>query len=282
MEIVREIEATRAAVAALRASGAPIALVPTMGALHAGHMSLLARAREAGHRIVTSIFVNPKQFGANEDLERYPRQETADIELLANAGCDLLFAPSATAIYPSGFRTTISVASLGDVLEGAHRPGHFDGVTTVVCKLFNIIQPDVALFGEKDWQQLMIIRRMAEDLDMPVKIEGVPTMRDDDGLALSSRNAYLSAKERDTASTLPQALYNAKRSIEAGKTVTETLTEATNLLLSRGFSSVDYLSLVDAETLETLSFPDRPARLMVAARLGQTRLIDNIAISGGA
>lgn len=279
VEIVREVDACRAMIARLRAAGGPVALVPTMGALHAGHMSLITRARAMGAKVAASIFVNPKQFGPQEDFGRYPRQEASDRELLDLAGCDLLFAPAPDTIYPPGFATNIAVGTIGDTLEGAHRPGHFDGVTTVVCKLFNIIQPDIALFGEKDWQQLAIIRRMTTDLDLPIKIVGVPTMRDRDGLALSSRNNYLSTAERTAAAALPQALLRAAAAIRGGESPDRILAAESTRLIDAGFASMDYFTLADAQTLVPLPILDRPARLLIAARIGTTRLIDNIAVS---
>lgn len=279
MEIARDVRAVRTAILAFRAAGGPITLVPTMGALHAGHLSLIDQARANGGPVVASIFVNPRQFGANEDFGRYPRQEAADMELLRAAGCNLLFMPAPENIYAPGYATNISVGGLGDGLEGAHRPGHFDGVSTIVAKLFNVIQPDIAIFGEKDWQQLAIIRRMARDLDFPIDIRGAPTVRDTDGLALSSRNAYLSAEERAAAAILPQTLQITRQRIEQGDPVPETLAMARDSLLAGGFSAVDYIALADAETLELLENPPvRPARLLAAAHIGRTRLIDNIAI----
>ncbi len=278
MEIVRDASEMRAVMGKLQADGANVALVPTMGALHAGHLSLVeAGLRDAG-KCVASLFVNPKQFGPNEDFSRYPRQEAADIEILRAAGCDVLFAPAPETVYPSGFATTVSVAHIGDTLEGAHRPGHFDGVSTIVAKLLLMVLPDIAIFGEKDWQQLAIIRRMAADLNLPVRILGAPTVRDNDGLALSSRNTYLSATERTAAAALPAALLEAKRRIEAGDAVPPVLAQASNALLNAGFSSVDYVTLADADSLQLLAEADRPARLLAAARIGATRLIDNFPV----
>lgn len=279
MEILREIPAVRQAIRAIRASGGTVALVPTMGALHDGHISLVRQARMAASHVVATIFVNPKQFAPNEDLSRYPRQEMSDSERLAEECCDILFAPDVDSIYPPGFASHVHVDGLGEGLEGAHRPGHFDGVTTVVSKLFNIVSPDIAVFGEKDWQQLAIIRRMARDLDFAIDIRAGATVRDSDGLALSSRNAYLSTEDRVRAALLPATLNRVRESILAGEAVESQLRSGIAALLAGGFGAVDYLALVDAETLEPLHAPDRPARLMVAAKLGGTRLIDNIAVT---
>ncbi|CAN5516766.1 pantoate--beta-alanine ligase [soil metagenome] len=274
---VRTIAELRDAVATFRGEGARIALVPTMGALHAGHMALIEAAKRPGTRIVASIFVNPRQFGAGEDLGRYPRKELADARMLGDAGCDLLWLPPVEAMYPDGFATTVSVAGVSDGLDGASRPGHFDGVATVVAKLFNQVAPDIAHFGEKDFQQLAVIRRMVADLDMPVEIAGVPTQRDDDGLALSSRNIYLDDVERSRAVALPRALGVAARAIEKGGLPEAAVAAARDALAAAGFV-VDYVTLVDAETLGELPDPGRPRRLLAAARMGTTRLIDNIEV----
>ena len=276
METVRDMAELRAAVATLRAGGERVALVPTMGALHAGHMALVAAAKRAGARVVASIFVNPKQFGANEDLGRYPRREASDATMLAEAGCDLLWLPRAEVMYPAGHATTVSVAGVSEPFDGAARPGHFDGVATVVAKLFNQVRPDLAFFGEKDWQQLQVVKRMAADLDMGVEVVGVPTEREDDGLALSSRNIYLDADERARAVALPRALGEAARAIDAGEPVEAALAQARAALGAAGFD-VDYLDLADAESLDAPQ-EGRPRRLLAAARLGTTRLIDNLAV----
>ena len=278
MQSIREVPQLTAALIALRAGEKSLALVPTMGALHAGHMSLIEEARRKADRVVASIFVNPLQFGENEDLDRYPRQEAKDGVMLEEAGCDLLWLPAAADIYPPGFATTISVKGLGDRWEGEARPGHFDGVATVVAKLLCAIRPDIALFGEKDFQQLAVIRRMAQDLQLGVEVLGVETVRDEDGLALSSRNAYLSADERTRAVELPGALNEAAERILAGTPVAEALREAKNRLSAAGFSRIDYVALVNAMTLEPLDRPVGPMRLIAAAVIGTTRLIDNIAV----
>jgi pantoate--beta-alanine ligase len=265
-------------VAALRGDGGSIALVPTMGALHAGHMALVREAKRLAGHVVASIFVNPTQFGANEDLAAYPRREAEDAAMLEAEGCAILWAPDAAAMYPAGFSSTVSVAGVSGGLCGASRPGHFDGVATVVSKLFNQIRPDVALFGEKDYQQLAVIRRMTADLDLPVRIVGVPTQRDADGLALSSRNAYLSPEERQAARGLPRSLVEAAQAIRAGGDVAAALDAARETLSQAGFAAVDYFELRDASTLEPMSALDRPARILAAARLGRTRLIDNLAL----
>lgn len=274
---VRTIVELRAAIAAFRAEGARIALVPTMGALHAGHMALVEAAKRPGTKVVASIFVNPKQFGANEDLGRYPRKELADTRMLTEAGCDLLWMPPVEAMYPQGFATNVSVAGVSEGLDGAARPGHFDGVATVVAKLFNQVTPDIAYFGEKDFQQLAVIRRMVADLDLAVEIAGVPTQRDDDGLALSSRNVYLDDAQRAKAVALPRALGVAARAIEKGGDPEAALAAARDTLTAAGFD-IDYVTLVDTETLAEHPDPARERRLLAAARMGATRLIDNIAI----
>ncbi|MDJ0276394.1 pantoate--beta-alanine ligase [Sphingomonas sp. 2R-10] len=277
MQIIRRLEALNEALGLYAQAGEAVALVPTMGALHAGHMALVDAARRRAPRVVVSIFVNPKQFGPNEDLARYPRREAADAQMLGEAGVDILWAPEVEEMYPAGFATNIGVAGVSDVLDGAHRPGHFDGVATVVTKLFGQVRPAVALFGEKDFQQLAVIRRLTTDLNLPVEIVGVPTQREDDGLALSSRNIYLDEGERARAVTLPRALGEAKRAIERGDDVATALSAAIATLTRAGFDP-DYVTLVDAETLAD-PIRGQPARLLAAAKLGTTRLIDNIAVA---
>ncbi len=276
MLTVRDLAALRDAVGEFRAEGARIALVPTMGALHAGHIALVEAAKRPGTKVVASIFVNPKQFGPNEDLSRYPRREKSDLTMLEDAGCDLAWLPPVEAMYPEGFASSVHVAGVTEGLDGAARPGHFDGVATVVSKLFNQVDPDAAYFGEKDYQQLQVIRRMVADLDFDIEIVGVPTQRDDDGLALSSRNIYLDETERQKAVALPRVLGVAARAIGRGDDEAAALAEAEASLTAAGFV-VDYVALVDAETLGAPA-PGRPRRLLAAARMGQTRLIDNIAV----
>ncbi len=278
MQTIRQSSQLRDAVAALRADGHRIALVPTMGALHAGHIALIDAARLAGARVVASIFVNPRQFAAHEDLGRYPRREAADARMLAAAGCDLLWVPSVDDMYPAGFASTVSVAGVTARWDGAARPGHFDGVATVVAKLFNQVRPDSAFFGEKDFQQLAVIRRMVADLDFDIEIIGVPTQRENDGLALSSRNAYLTGADRARAVALPRALGDAARAIGQGQDVAVALAAARDALVTAGFETVDYVALADPDTLEPMMSLDRPARLLAAASIGGTRLIDNLAV----
>ncbi|HEY0629456.1 MAG TPA: pantoate--beta-alanine ligase [Sphingomicrobium sp.] len=279
MQIIRRLSDLRRALLDWREAGQTIALVPTMGALHAGHMALVEAARAEADRVVASIFVNPLQFGANEDLDRYPRQEAEDAELLQHHGCDLLWMPTADQLYPPGFATTVSVSGVSDRWDGAARPGHFAGVATVVAKLFTAVQPDLAFFGEKDFQQLAVIRRMEADLGLGIDIRGVPTVRDVDGLALSSRNAYLSADERARAVALPQALEQAREVIVDGEPVDAALNDARHKLSDAGFNRIDYFALVDSATLEPLDSPSGEMRLIAAATIGTTRLIDNIRVA---
>jgi len=275
VQIVRSSEELTRARAGLEGK---VALVPTMGALHAGHVALIAEAKERAERVVASIFVNPAQFGDGEDFGRYPRQETDDAKMLVEAGCDLLWAPSIHDIYPDGFSTKVSVAGASERWEGEARPGHFDGVATVVAKLLLSARPDIALFGEKDFQQLTVIRRMAADLNIAVEIVGVPTVRESDGLALSSRNAYLLREERLQAVALPRALEAARAAILSGTLASEVLKEARASLRNAGFSRIDYFALVDAATLEPVTEPEGAMRLIAAAIIGTTRLIDNVAV----
>jgi pantoate--beta-alanine ligase len=275
VQIVRSSEELTRAVAALKREGS-IALVPTMGALHQGHMALVEEAKKRADRVIATIFVNPTQFGPGEDFARYPRREQGDVQMLEEAGCDLLWMPSVEDIYPKGFSTTVHVAGVSERWEGEARPGHFDGVATVVAKLLLAVMPGLAFFGEKDFQQLVVIRRMVADLAMPVEIVGVPTVREADGLALSSRNDYLSADERQRALALPRALETASAAILAGQPVQSALSEARQSLSGDGFSRIDYVALVDAETLEPVEARRGDTRLIAAAIIGKTRLIDNL------
>jgi pantoate--beta-alanine ligase len=278
VQTIRDIGQLGSALIALRAGGHRIALVPTMGALHAGHLALVEAAREQADRVVASIFVNPMQFGEGEDLDRYPRPEKEDSRALDRAGCDLLWIPTPEQMYPAGFSTRVVVSGLGKRWEGEARPGHFDGVATVVTKLFAIVRPEVAVFGEKDFQQLAIIRRMTVDLNLGVQVVGVPTVRDENGLALSSRNAYFSDADRARATALPRALERAAEEIEDGVRVQHAIEHATHALYDAGFSVVDYVALVDEATLEPLTDPAGRMRLIAAATIAGTRLIDNLAV----
>ena len=248
-----------------------------MGALHAGHMALVAEARRRADHVVASIFVNPTQFGANEDLAAYPRREAADAAMLEQEGCAILWAPDAETMYPDGLATTVRAGGVGEDLDGAARPGHFDGVATVVARLFDQVRPDIALFGEKDYQQLAVIRQLVRDLELPIEIVGVPTQRDADGLALSSRNAYLSDEER---ARRPHPAARARRGGAGDRrrraTSPRRWTRARTRLAEAGFDPIDYVELRDAETLAPVAALDRPARLLAAARIGRTRLIDNL------
>lgn len=283
MKTVTTTPDLRLAVDDLRREGAKIALVPTMGALHDGHLTLMREAARHADHVIASIFVNPRQFGPTEDLDAYPRQLAEDSAKLEAEGVALLWAPSVEAMYPAGYSTNISVAGVSGGLCGADRPGHFDGVATVVCKLFNQVRPDMAFFGEKDWQQLAVIRRMARDLDLVLPhvdaIHGVPTVREADGLAMSSRNAYLSAEQREAAGALPRAMQEAIARIVDGQDVSPTLAMLEDALLGAGFASVDYAELRDAGSLALLDADNGHARLFVAARIGGTRLIDNMAVA---
>ena len=288
MQTISRLDALREAVSLLKsggkADGARLALVPTMGALHEGHLTLVREAQARADHVAVSIFVNPRQFGPNEDLDAYPRRLARDAALLEAEGVALLWAPTVEAMYPQGYATNISVSGLDAVLCGAARPGHFDGVATVVCKLFNQVRPDIALFGEKDWQQLAIIRRMARDLDLvsphAERIIGVPTVREADGLAMSSRNQYLSPEQRAQAPGLAAAMRKAIAGIVAGAAISTTLEVLRADVLAAGFASIDYADLRDANTLKALSvFDGRAARLLVAARIGPARLIDNMAVA---
>lgn len=279
MQIVRQVGPLRDALRDIRQKKSNVGLVPTMGALHAGHMKLVEAAMERCDGVVASIFVNPTQFGEGEDLDAYPRQEAADAALLEAAGVDLIWAPTVDQIYPEGFATNVSVSGISTGLCGGSRPGHFDGVATVVAKLFNQIRPDAAFFGEKDYQQLAVIKRMAGDLDFTHDIIGVPTVRDPDGLALSSRNAYLTPEQRRQAVALPDMMRDAADAIMRGGDIDNILKDAQAKLLASGFHEIDYFELRNAETLENMPIFKKPARLLAAAHIGRTRLIDNIAVA---
>ncbi|MBF9151322.1 pantoate--beta-alanine ligase [Novosphingobium jiangmenense] len=283
MQTINRLEDLRKAVDALKIRGKTVAFVPTMGALHEGHLTLVRQAHRHADHVVASIFVNPRQFGPNEDLDAYPRRLAADAALLDAEGVAVLWAPTVDQMYPEGYATNISVSGLGDVACGAARPGHFDGVATVVCKLFNQVRPDYALFGEKDWQQLAIIRRMARDLDLTqpqvANIIGVETVREASGLAMSSRNQYLTGEERAQAAGLSAAMRRAIAAIQGGADVAQSLATLNADILSAGFTSVDYADLRDAATLEAIeTFTGQSARLLVAARIGAARLIDNMGV----
>ncbi len=278
--IVRTVADLRDRVAAWRKAGERVGFAPTMGALHEGHLSLVQLARQRAQRVVVSIFVNPTQFAPHEDFEAYPRDEAGDAALLAQVGCDLIFAPGVEEMYPPGAATTVTVASVTECLDGVARPAHFAGVATVVTKLLLQCGPDVAVFGQKDYQQLQVIRRLVADLDIPVEIIGAPTARAPDGLALSSRNAYLNAAQRQTAVELPRTLNEAAQALRAGRPVAEVEAAAVARLQAAGFDPVDYVEVRGPEDLSRLGPGplDVPGRILAAARLGPTRLIDNIAV----
>jgi len=263
---------------AARGRGERIAFVPSMGALHAGHVALLAEGRQRGDKLALSIFVNPTQFGPHEDLARYPRDLPGDLAQAAGAGTDVAFVPEVPEIYPAGFQTAIEVKELARGLDGVFRPGHFAGVATVVAKLFNIVEPDLAIFGEKDFQQLAIVRRLVADLAMGIEIVGLPTVREPDGLAMSSRNAYLSPTERTRALSLSRALFGARERAAAGERDARALLDGARAALD--VDRLDYLELCDAATLAPVAEVDRPSVLLVAAFIGRTRLIDNVRLGG--
>lgn len=275
MTTLRTIAEVRAATADARRDGRSIGFVPTMGALHEGHLHLIRTARRAHDLVVISVFVNPTQFDDPADLAAYPRVEDADAAAAQEAGADLLFAPSAAEMYPDGFATTIEVGGPSERLEGASRPGHFNGVATVVCKLLSIVGPDVAYFGQKDAQQLAVVRRMVTDLNLPCAIEAVPTVRDDDGLALSSRNARLAAGDRERALALSRALRAAEASVAGGRASAEEVLAAARAEFAARGVEPDYVELVDPITFTPLPTVDGDALLAVAARVGDVRLIDN-------
>jgi len=278
LPVVRDVAALRNDIGAWRKAGLRVGLVPTMGALHEGHLSLVRAAKEKCDRVVATLFVNPRQFAPHEDFERYPRDEAGDAEMLAGAGCDLLYAPDRAVMYPEGFATNVIVSDVSTPLEGEFRPHFFGGVATVVTKLLLQALPDAAFFGEKDYQQLQVIKRMTRDLDIPVAIEGCATVREADGLAMSSRNAYLNADERRIAARLNQIMQDAIKAAHGGALIAAVEADAARHLMAAGFTSVDYIAIRDAETLAPISDLARPARILAAAWLGKTRLIDNMAV----
>ncbi|GAB4259360.1 MAG: pantoate--beta-alanine ligase [Deferrisomatales bacterium] len=275
MEILERVEDVRAASRRAKARGERVVLVPTMGYLHEGHLTLVRRARELGRFVVVSIFVNPTQFGPQEDLDRYPRDMEGDAARCREEGVDVVFAPTVAEMYPDGYQTYVTVERLSQPLCGASRPGHFRGVATVVAKLFHMVEPDVAVFGEKDFQQLQVIRRMVRDLNMGVEIVGVPTVREPDGLAMSSRNAYLDPDERRRALALSQALDRAQERVAAGERRSEEVLRAVREVLDEAAVRVDYAELRDPESLEPVERVEGPTLLALAGFVGQTRLIDN-------
>lgn len=280
-KIVRTVADLRAVVRGWKAAGERVALVPTMGALHQGHLSLITLGQSHAQRTVASVFVNPKQFAPHEDFDSYPRGEAQDAELLAGVGCDLVFAPDVAEMYAPGFSTTINLTGVSEPLEGAARPQFFGGVATVVTKLLIQSQADVAIFGEKDYQQLQVIKRVVRDLDLPIEILGAPTARAGDGLALSSRNAYLSAEERAAAVALPDAMKAAARAVAAGGRIDAAEAAGKAALAEAGFRQVDYFEVREAGDLSRLGpgpIGEAQGRILVAAWLGKTRLIDNMAV----
>ena len=276
---LRTIAALRERVGAWRRAGETVALVPTMGAIHEGHLALVRAGRALCRRTVASIFVNPAQFGPAEDFASYPRDEAGDLARLAGAGADAVYMPALAEMYPEGFGATVTVAGVSEGLCGDFRPGHFAGVATVVAKLLLQARPDAAFFGEKDYQQLLVVKRLARDLDIQVSIEGVATVREADGLALSSRNAFLSPAERRTAPLLNRVLVSTAEALAGGAAAAPLLAEGVGELARAGFGPVQYLELRDAETLLPLARASRPGRLLAAAYLGKTRLIDNVAVA---
>jgi pantoate--beta-alanine ligase len=278
MQIIRRLSDLSPALANSRAAGEIIALVPTMGALHAGHLTLVEAAKARADRVIASIFVNPLQFNDPGDLARYPRQEAEDAAKLEEAGCDFLWLPTADQLYPAGFATTVSVAGVSDRWEGEYRPGHFDGVATIVSKLFIATLPDVAIFGEKDWQQLAVIRRMTADLGLPIEIIGHPTIREEDGLAMSSRNALLGQEARETAPALFRLMGELAGAIAEGADPANEIGGMTGRLGEAGFGPIDYVAYVDGDSLEPLDHYQDGGRLIAAAYLGSVRLIDNMRV----
>jgi pantoate--beta-alanine ligase len=280
MDVLPDIEPCRQAVRSAQRGGCTVGLVPTMGALHEGHLSLVRAARSQCDFVAVTIFVNPTQFGPGEDLDQYPRTWDADLALCESVGVDLIFAPQARTMYPEASSTSVRVSGVTEGLCGAWRPGHFEGVATIVAKLFMVLPADRAFFGEKDYQQLIVIRRMVRDLMIPVEIVPCPTVREPDGLAMSSRNAYLSRDERIQVTSLSRALLAAAKRVRAGQRDAERLTSLVRSeILAAGPATIEYVDAVDAETLEVLSVIDRPARLCLAVRIGSCRLIDNVELA---
>lgn len=276
--IIRTVDELRQVVRAWKSEGSTVGVVPTMGALHDGHLSLARRAKAECGRVITTIFVNPKQFNNPDDLKKYPRTEESDAALLATVGVDVIFAPPVDQVYPAGFVTNVSVGGVSQPLEGASRPGHFDGVATVVTKLFGMTMADRAYFGQKDWQQLQVVTRLVADLNIPVEIIGCETVREGDGLAMSSRNVRLTPQGRAKSPALYAAMKSAAAAIRAGVPVDTAIADAGRVVLAAGFESVEYIELRDAATLEGVTDLDRPLRMLAAAWLDGVRLIDNIAV----
>jgi pantoate--beta-alanine ligase len=276
MDVCKDIDCVRAFIKSIKQQFKTIGFVPTMGYLHEGHMSLVKASKNMCDITVVSIFVNPKQFGPKEDYSKYPRNLERDLKLLEEAKIDMVFIPDVDTIYPEGFSTTINIGPLADILEGTFRPGHFDGVCTVVTKLFNIVKPDKAFFGEKDYQQLKIIQKLVKDLNLDIEIVPIPTKREEDGLAMSSRNAYLNQEERRRASSIYRFLLKAKEAFEIGIKNTDKIIEYAKAVLD--VDVIDYIKIVDKETLEEKTTPSKYDRILIAVRIGSTRLIDNVEI----
>ncbi len=281
VDIIRRLAELRGVVADWRGQGLRVGVVPTMGALHEGHLSLVRAALAKTDRVIVTLFVNPKQFNSAADLAAYPRTEQADANKLEPLGAHVLYVPDGEQIYPPGFATTVSVAGVSEGLCGAHRPGHFDGVATVVTKLLLQTGGDFAYFGEKDFQQLHVVRRLTIDLDIPTQIVGCPTVREEDGLALSSRNVHLSAAERAIAPALAQALFEAAKNIARGAPAVDAIEKARGRILAAGFDAVDYLEFRGEDDLLPMETLERPGRVLAAAMLGKTRLIDNVPVAFG-
>ncbi len=279
MKIIRKIEEQKKYSLNMKCRDKKISLIPTMGFLHKGHLSLIDTAKELSEEIVVSIFVNPSQFGEGEDYEKYPRDEKRDLDILADKKVDIVFIPTAKEMYPEGFQTFCQVNQLTKKHCGKSRPGHFKGVTTVVLKLFNIIQPDIAVFGEKDYQQYVIIKRMTEDLNLPINIIASPIIREKDGLAMSSRNKYLNHEQRKEATVLYESLIHARNLIKQGKhEISLLLKEMSNLIESKKNARIDYINFVNPETLENVQKIKESTRILMAVRVGNTRLIDNMEV----